>query len=112
MNGLAYDSLGDVLYGINPLQDQLFVIDRVSGAAQPIGSPGDLGFPNANGLTFDSVNRILYATDNNTNSLFTIDTATGTGHFVATIGGGFSAIEGSCTTMRSQSWPHHRGSPF
>jgi len=94
MNGLTYDPVGNVLYGLNPGTKSLYRIDRTTGRATVVGTPGRLGFGNANGLAYDPIARVLYGTDNFTNALFTIDTATGVGTRVADITGGFTEIEG------------------
>lgn len=94
MNGLAYDAVHDVMYGISPARDRLYRICPTTADVTPIGSSGDLGFGNANGLAYDPVHEVLYGSDNTTNSLFTIDTTTGRGCLVAQIGGGFSNVEG------------------
>jgi len=94
MNGLAYDAMHGILYGISPHTDRLYTIDPVTAQVGPVGQPGDLGFGNANGLAYDPTAGVLYGTDNFTNTLFTIDPGTGLGSPVGTIGGGFSNVEG------------------
>lgn len=92
--GLAYDQNHDVLYGIAPCTDNIYIIDRETGAATCVGGFGILGVDNANGLAYDPVHDILYATDNNTNTLLTVNTSTGRATVVAEISGGYSEIEG------------------
>ena len=94
MNGLAYDPIGGVLYGLNPGTKSLYRIDRATGRATAVGTPGQLGFGNPNGLAFDPVGGVLYGTDNFSNALFSINTATGVGTRVATITGGDKALHG------------------
>jgi len=94
MNGIAYDAVHNLLYGINPASDQLFTINLGTGAATAVGAPGSLGYSSANGLAYDPVAEVLYATDNSANQLFRINVSTGVGTAVATISGGFSQIEG------------------
>lgn len=92
--GLAYDQNHDVLYGIAPCTDNIYIISRETGAATCVGQPGVLGVDNANGLAYDPVHDILYATDNNTNTLLTVDRGSGVATVVAEISGGYSEIEG------------------
>ena len=94
MNGLAYDPIAEILYGVVPSANQLFSIDPTTAKITPIGQPGDLGTTDANGLAFDPTRGLLYATDNVTNRLYTVDATTGLGSPVGTIGGGFSHVEG------------------
>jgi hypothetical protein len=94
MSGLAYDSNHDVLYGVSPSTDNLYVIDRSTGQATMVGPPGALGYGNTNGLAYDPVHDILYATDNNTNGLLTVDPVSGIGTWIAAVSGGFTEIEG------------------
>lgn len=94
LSGLAYDPNHDILYGVSPSDDNLFIMDRHTGAPQRVGAPGVLGFPNTNGLAYDPNHDVLYATDNNTNTLMTVDVVTGVGHAIGVISGGFTEIEG------------------
>jgi hypothetical protein len=94
LSGLAYDENHDILYGIAPCTDNIYIIDRATGHATCVGPPGALGVDNANGLAYDPVHDILYATDNNTNTLLRVNTASGVATVVATISGGYSEIEG------------------
>ncbi len=94
LSGLAYDANHDVLYGVSPSDDNLFVVDRQNASLRRVGAPGALGFPNTNGLAYDPNHDVLYATDNNTNTLMTVDVNTGVGHAIGVISGGFTEIEG------------------
>jgi len=94
LSGLAYDSGADILYGIAPCTDNIYVIDRETAVATRVGPAGALGVGNANGLAYDPNADVLYATDNNSNTLLTVDRVTGAGTVVAEISGGFSEIEG------------------
>ncbi len=92
--GLAYDPNHDILYGIAPCTDNIYIINRETGAATCVGQLGVLGVDNANGLAYDPVHDVLYATDNNTNTLLTVDRGSGVATVVAEISGGYSEIEG------------------
>ncbi len=92
--GLAYDQNHDILYGIAPCTDNIYIISRQTGAATCVGAPGALGVDNANGLAYDPVHDILYATDNNTNALLTVNVHTGAATVRAQILGGYTEIEG------------------
>jgi len=94
LSGLAYDANHDILYGVSPSDDNVFIVDRHNASLRRIGPPGALGFPNTNGLAYDPNHDVLYATDNNTNVLMTVDVNTGVGRAIGVISGGFTEIEG------------------
>lgn len=77
--GLAYDPLGNVVYGVDASTDELLRIDRSTGAASSIGS---LGFDLLDG-------GLAWATDTGTlylssDSLYEVDTATGAATAIGT----------------------------
>lgn len=69
--GLAYDSVGGILYGSSPTD--LFTIDTATGAATLVGSFGIDAI--ANGLAFDPDSLTLFL--NGSNSLYSVNTGTG-----------------------------------
>ncbi len=73
IGGLAYDSAHDILIGINDGAGNLFQINRTTGAATLLASPGGT---NDSGITFDPVNNRLLDFDFNGN-LFSYDIAQG-----------------------------------
>jgi DNA-binding beta-propeller fold protein YncE len=85
---LAYDPLGDILYGIpndGPSID-LVVIDRVSGSTQLVGSTGIAGAPGTLvALVWDAGTAQLYATTDGGN-LYTIDPLGAGAGFVGSTG--------------------------
>jgi DNA-binding beta-propeller fold protein YncE len=94
MNGLAYDAVHHILYGITADHDRLYRISSDTAEVTAVGESWHTAFDNANGLAYDPARHLLYATDNATNSLFTIDPNTGVASLVGGIGGGFSHVEG------------------
>jgi hypothetical protein len=82
--GLAYDSVGGILYGSGP--SDLYTIDTATGVASLVGSLG-IAEP-ANGLAFDPDSLTLFL--NGGNSLYSVNTGTG----AATLIGPNSALAG------------------
>ncbi|MEM7305886.1 MAG: hypothetical protein AAF682_04415 [Planctomycetota bacterium] len=78
---LAYDPLGDVLYGYGDYCancttcDTLLRIDPDTGEATPIGATGFMG--GGNGLGWDVNSATLYGTPSDGGSLVTLDTVSG-----------------------------------
>ena len=91
-DGLAYDPVNDVLYGVNSVggaNDQIFILDRQTAEATPLGDPGALGIEFPGPLAFDPTRGILYIIDNLTDDLYSVDTTTGIGTLLTTITGLF-----------------------
>ena len=86
LNGLAFDSNSNILYGIDIALDRLVAIQASTGQLETIGSLG-VNFPNVAGLAFDPTNQILYATSNGAAAnLYTVDTSTGAATEVGPLG--------------------------
>ena len=89
MADLAYDAVGDVLYGTNTDTDNLYTINRTTGAAMLIGP---LGQSFMHSLAYDDVNRILYGvsffsgTSGTESSLYRISTSTGQATLIGSVG--------------------------
>lgn len=92
MNGMAYNAIDDVFYGVSPSTDMVYTIDPRTGRANSLGDR--LNYDNVNGLAYDPNSGTLYATDNNTNDLMFVDLNNGRSNRIATIGGGIREIEG------------------
>lgn len=75
---LAYDAVGDVLYGVDGNMKQLLRFNYTTGAVTPIGPPLTAQQPYyfIKGLAFNQADGLLYAIEDNTETIFTIDPAT------------------------------------
>jgi hypothetical protein len=84
INGLAYDSDNDILYGVGGGQgtsiSYLFRINRTTGAATPVGPLGSVEFF---GLAYDATRHQLFAT--NQTGLYTVNSSTGQATLVGSI---------------------------
>jgi hypothetical protein len=89
VEGLAYDTNNDILYGVDTSSDYLIIIDVATVAATLVGLTG---FGDVQGLAYDANNDILYGTDTLTNQLITIDPVTGAGTAVGDLG--FTNVQG------------------
>jgi hypothetical protein len=85
MASLAYDPTKDVLYGTTTASNNLYSINRSTGAATLIGS---LGAELMHGLAFDPSTQTLYGTYgvSGGDGLYSIDTATGAAALVGHVG--------------------------
>jgi hypothetical protein len=84
MAGLAYDAIGEVLYGSTTLSGLLHTIDARTGEATLIGP---LGSSLIHGLAFDHVSRLLYGTYGDSGAaLYRINPATGQATQVGPLG--------------------------
>ena len=88
--GLAHDPVNDVLYGLNAASganDRIYILDRETATATPLGDPGALGIEFPDSLAFDPARGILYTTDVVSDLLYSVDTTTGVGTPLTTITG-------------------------
>jgi len=91
VEGLAYNSINDKLYGVDDPGDNLVVIDTSTGAGTVIGSTG---FPSLEGLAFNPLDGKLYSVDVGSGKLIRIDPSTGIGTAVALIDPSKAQIRG------------------
>jgi hypothetical protein len=93
MNGLAYDGVHNVLYGIDPGADELFQINPSTGAGTAIGPFNNVINGNASGLEYDPLNNILWGCDPSSNRIFSVNTSNG--HLSnGVVVQGFTGLEG------------------
>ncbi len=92
--GMAYDLAGDTLFLSNRVDDRLYTVDQLTGAATPVGNEGDIGADQPHGLAYDPNADVLYMSDVATNQLFSVDPDTGVGTLIGPFGGPFGQVEG------------------
>jgi len=83
VTGLAYDPVGNVMYGISAIGDALYTIDIELGTATLVGEFGLDDSLVMHGLTYDSKTNTLYSSASSQKNLYTIDVTTGTASVVA-----------------------------
>lgn len=76
LQGLAYNAVTHILYGVDDIQDRLMRIDTATGKATDIGP---VGFSDVHALAIDSGSNTLYGLNDATDQLIKINTATGAG---------------------------------
>lgn len=81
INGMAYDNVNDVLYGVNTATDELVTMNTASGLASTVGGTSGGQF---NGLAYNSNLGVLYSMTT-TDQLYSINPGSGASTF---IGGG------------------------
>jgi hypothetical protein len=91
VEGLAYDSVNDELYGSTYPGNNLVVINTSTGKGTVIGSIGSL---NLEGLAFDPLNGKLYSVDIGSGALISIEPSTGIGTAVAQISSSWAQLRG------------------
>jgi MYXO-CTERM domain-containing protein len=91
LEGLGYDPVNDVLYGISDDAQQFLAIDPATADAVAL----DVNLPDDQwrGLTFDPVSGVAYATSVTPSRLYRIDPLAGTTTFIDTLDGA-SAVQG------------------
>ena len=92
IEGLAYDPNAKLLYGIDQLEDQLYLINTVTGLASPIGSPP--GTVSTGALAFDTLTNTLYGINDGPSELVIINTTTGVQTTIGALGGGINDVDG------------------
>ena len=82
---IAFDTAGE-LYGVDPVNGHLLLIDVMTGSGSPIGALGR-SIVEATGLTFDADDRLWMAAWDDTlgQSLFEVDRDTGAADWVSVI---------------------------
>jgi len=81
---LAYDEVGDVLYGVDGNKKRLLRFDYTTGAVTAIGPALSVTQPYwfIKGLAFRQADGLLYAIEDNTETVFTIDPVTAATSYV------------------------------
>lgn len=92
ITGLAYDAGRHVLYGVDPLHDQVHRIDVHTGQLTPIADISR--WQNANGLAFDPLDDVLFVSDNSQDRLLEVDPATGSVTVIGTFPLFHGGVEG------------------
>jgi outer membrane protein assembly factor BamB len=91
VDGLAYDSINDKLYGSDDPGNNLVVINTSTGIGTVIGS---MGYPGLEGLAFNPLDGKLYSVDVGSGALVRIEPSTGIGTTVAQISPSWEQIRG------------------
>jgi hypothetical protein len=90
IQGLAYDSTNDVLYGADPTSESLDVIDRSTGAATIVGPWGVVGL-SLRALAYDAASTTIFGVSST--DLYRLNTATGAATLVGALGIGAPETE-------------------
>jgi sugar lactone lactonase YvrE len=86
INGLGYDPVNDMLYGVAGARNELYTIDFNLGTVSLVGSLGPAWTGGDVGVDFDPVNGLLLAINTVQDTLFTINTSSGLATAVGPLG--------------------------